>query len=286
MMQRRRTNYFYSIIGVALVLFLLGLCGIILLFTHRQLQNERDNLSLMVELKDEADSASLSNVKLYLEKSDFMQRGTLHFVSKEEAFEKMSKQFPEETALLKDGPLPFFNSWVLNLSPDYLVPEKLDTIQSQIRNNSAVNDVYIDKSMLSELVQNIYNLSLLALLLAGAFVIVAITLIHNTIRLHLYSDRFIIRNMELVGATWGFISKPYIRRGILNGFFSAILAIVLLAVIWFFFQQKIPTVNELLILPVFYIGLLVLILLGVLISYISTFYVVNKYLRMRLDKLY
>ena len=285
-MQRRKTNYFYSIIGVALVLFLLGLCGIILLFTHRQLQNERDNLSLMVELKDEADSASLSNVKLYLEKSDFTQRGTLHFVSKEQAFEKMSKQFPEETALLKDGPLPFFNSWVLNLSSDYLVPEKLDTIQSQIRNNSAVNDVYIDKSMLSELVQNIYNLSLLALLLAGAFVIVAITLIHNTIRLHLYSDRFIIRNMELVGATWGFISKPYIRRGILNGFFSAVLAIVLLAVIWFFFQQKIPTVNELLILPVFYIGLLVLILLGVLISYISTFYVVNKYLRMRLDELY
>ncbi len=285
-MQRRRTNYFYSIIGVALVLFLLGLCGVILLFTHLQLQTERDNLSLMVELKDEADSASLAKVKLFLENSDFAQRSTLHFVTKEEAFEKMSKQFPEETALLKGGPLPFFNAWVLNLSPDYLVSEKLDTIQSQIRNNSAVNDVYIDKSTLSELAQNIYKLSLMAVILALAFVIVAITLIHNTIRLHLYSDRFTIRNMELVGATWGFISKPYIRRGILNGFRSAIIAIVLLAGIWYFVQKNIPSLNELLKLPIFYIGALVIILLGVFISYISTFYVVNKYLKMRLDELY
>lgn len=285
-MARRRTNYFYSIIGVALVLFLLGLCGIILLFTHHQLQNERDNLSLMVELKDEADSASLEKIRLFLEGGEFTQRGTLHFVGKEEAFKKMSKQFPDETALLKDGPLPFFNSYVLNIAPEYLVSEKIDTIQSQIRNNAAVNDVYLDKSMLSELAQNIYKLSLFGVLLALAFIIVAITLIHNTIRLHLYSDRFIIRNMELVGATWGFISKPYIRRGILNGFFSAVLAIFLLAIIWFFVQKNISNLNDLLKLPVFYIGNLVLILLGVFISYISTLYVVNKYLKMRLDKLY
>ncbi len=285
-MIRRRTNYFYSIIGVALVLFLLGLCGVILLFTHRQLQNERDNLSLMVELKDEADSASLQKIKLVLENGDFTQHGTLHFVSKEDAFRKMSKQFPDETALLKDGPLPFFNSFVLNIVPEYLVSEKIDTIQNKIRNFPAVNDVYIDKSMLSELAQNIYKLSLFGLLLALAFIIVAVTLIHNTIRLHLYSDRFIIRNMELVGATWGFISKPYIKRGILNGFFSAVLAIVLLAVIWFFVQKSLPNLNDLLILPLFYFGNLILILLGVFISYISTLYVVNKYLKMRLDKLY
>ena len=285
-MIRRRTNYFYSIIGVALVLFLLGLCGVILLFTHRQLQNERDNLSLMVELKDEADSASLQKIKLVLENGDFTQHSTMHFVSKEDAFRKMSKQFPDETALLKDGPLPFFNSYVLNIAPEYLVSDKIDTIQNKIRNFPAVNDVYIDKSMLSELAQNIYKLSLFGLLLALAFIIVAVTLIHNTIRLHLYSDRFIIRNMELVGATWGFISKPYIRRGILNGFFSAVLAIVLLAVIWFFVQKSLPNLNDLLILPLFYFGNLVLILLGVFISYISTLYVVNKYLKMRLDKLY
>ncbi len=285
-MTRRRTNYFYSIVGVALVLFLLGLCGIILLFTHHQLQSERDNLSLMVELKDEADSASTEKIKLFLKNGEFTQRGTLHFVGKEEAFRKMSKQFPDETALLKDGPLPFFNSFVLNIVPEYLVSEKIDTIQSQIRNIPAVNDVYIDKSMLSELAQNIYKLSLFGVLLALAFIIVAVTLIHNTIRLHLYSDRFIIRNMELVGATWGFISKPYIRRGILNGFFSAVLAIVLLAIIWFFVQKSISNLNELLNLPAFYFGNLVLILLGVFISYISTLYVVNKYLKMRLDKLY
>ena len=285
-MQRRRTNYFYSIIGVALVLFLMGLCGIILLFTHHQLQSERDNLSLMVELKDEADSASLAKVKTYLQNNDFAQPGTLHFVSKEEAFDKMSKQFPEETALLKDGPLPFFNALMLNLKPEYLESDKLNTLESEIRNNSAVNDVYIDKSILSELAKNIYKLSLIALGLASAFILVAITLIHNTIRLHLFSDRFIIRNMELVGATWGFISKPYIKRGILNGLLSVAVSIFLLAIIWYFVQFKMPNLNELLRLPIFYIEILVLILLGVLISYISTYYVVNKYLKMRLDELY
>jgi cell division transport system permease protein len=111
-------------------------------------------------------------------------------------------------------------------------------------------------------------------------------LIHNTIRLNLFSDRFIIKNMELVGASWGFISRPYIRRGVRNGFLSALLAIILLGVLWFFAQNGAPELNFLLTNPLFWASGVGLILLGVLISWLSTFYVVNKYLKMRLDDLY
>ena len=125
-----------------------------------------------------------------------------------------------------------------------------------------------------------------AFITAFLFIVVAVTLIHNTIRINLYSDRFIIKNMELVGASWGFITRPYIRKGIWNGFVSGLLAIGMIGGIWYFAQKSTPELNLLFQSPVFLGSILVLILLGILISWISTFYVVNKYLRMRLDDLY
>ena len=92
--------------------------------------------------------------------------------------------------------------------------------------------------------------------------------------------------MELVGASWGFISRPYIRRGMWNGFLSALIAVGIMATIWFFIQKEAPELNHLLQNNIFWIYIAGLILLGVLISWVSTFYVVNKYLKMRLDELY
>ena len=124
MAKRKKTNYFYSIISVALVLFLLGFFGAALLFARQRVGTEQEHLNLMVELKDGADSADLVSLRPLLEKNDFVKAGTVKFVSKEEAHSQMIKQFPEEEVLLKDGPIPFYDSYSLNLKFDYTKKSK------------------------------------------------------------------------------------------------------------------------------------------------------------------
>ena len=282
MANRRKTNYFYSIISVALVLFLLGFFGAALLFTRQQVATQQERISMMVELKEGADSATLE-IMSTLPTADFVREA--RFVSKAEAAETMRRSLGNDY-IAADMPLPFFDAFTVNLKNDRLTPDSIAAISQRLKDNPAVSDVYMDESLAGDVARTVERIALFALAFAAAFIIVAITLIHNTIRLNLFSDRFIIRNMELVGASWSFISRPYIRRGVLNGFLSALLAVGLMAAVWFFTQKEYPELNLLLSNPVLWVGGAGLILLGVVISWVSTFYVVNKYLRMRLDELY
>lgn len=291
MAKRHKTNYFYSIISVALVLFLLGFFGAALLFVKQQADTQQEKISMMVELKEEADSTSLSLLKTELPIADFANE--VKFVSKQEAAEMMRRSFGDDY-IDKDMPIPFFDAYSINLKTDRMSKDSIDAISTRLKENKAVSDVYMDESLISEISNTIQKIAFIAFIIIGLFIIVVITLIHNTIRLNLYSDRFIIKNMELVGASWQFISRPYIRRGILNGFVSGLIAVGMIAIVWFFLQnflqyflqQDTLELNLLLKNYVFWVYIGSLILLGVLISWISTFYVVNKYLKMRLDELY
>ena len=282
-MKKRKTNYIYSIISVALVLFLLGVFGTTLLFARQQAASQQEKISMMVELKESADSVALVILRGDLLMADYAREA--HFVSKEQAADMMRLSLGDEF-ITPDMPVPFYDSYSISLKSDRLNSDSIAVISAKLRENVAVHNVYIDEGMIGEVSNVVENIALIALIIAALFIIVAITLIHNTIRLNLFSDRFIIKNMELVGASWGFISRPYIRRGVRNGFISALLAIFLLGILWFFTQREYPEINLLRHNPLFWASMLSLILLGVLISWISTFYVVNKYLKMRLDDLY
>lgn len=283
MAKRRKTNYFYSIISVALVLFLLGFFGVALLFVKQQADSQQEKISMMVELKEEADSTALSDLKVWLPTADFAREA--RFVSKIEAAETLRKSLGDDF-IDPDMPLPFFDAYSLNLKSDRMSADSIAAILQRLKENLAVSDVYMDEGLIGEVSKAVQKIALIAFIITGLFIIVAITLIHNTIRLNLYSDRFIIKNMELVGASWRFITRPYIQRGMINGFLSAIIAIGIMAIIWFFVQKETPELNLLLENHIFWGYIAGLILLGVLISWISTFYVVNKYLKMRLDELY
>lgn len=285
MTKRRKTNYFYSIISVALVLFLLGFFGTTLLFIRQQAVNQQEKITLMVEIKEGADSTELVRLKQELPVMEFVKNNAVRFISKQEAADVMRQSLGDEL-INPDMPLPFFDAYSVSLKSEYLNKESIETVSKKIKENLAVNDVYMDEGLIGDVSQAVEKIALFAFIAALLFIIVALTLIHNTIRINLYSDRFIIKNMELVGASWGFITRPYIRKGIWNGFLSALIAILMIGGIWFFVQKSSPELNFLLQKPVFWISAAALILLGVLISWISTFYVVNKYLRMRLDDLY
>jgi cell division transport system permease protein len=283
MAKRHKTNYFYSIISVALVLFLLGFFGAALLFVKQQADSQQEKISMMVELKEEADSLNLNLLKTELPTAHFVREA--RFVSREEAGETMRRSLGDEY-ISKDMPLPFFDAYSINLKSDCMSKDSIEAISMRLKENQAVSDVYMDEGLIGEVSNTVQKIALIAFIITALFIIVVVTLIHNTIRLNLYSDRFIIKNMELVGASWGFISRPYIRRGVVNGLLSALIAVGILAIIWFFVQKQAPELNLLLKNYVFWAYIGGLVLLGVLISWVSTFYVVNKYLKMRLDELY
>ena len=283
MAKKHKTNYFYSIISVALVLFLLGFFGAALFFVKQQADSQQEKISMMIELKEEADSTSLSKLKTDLPTADFVREA--RFVSKKEASETMRHSLGDDY-ITPDMPVPFFDAYSVNLKADCMTKDSIAAISARLRENKAVSDVYMDEGLIGEVSKTVKKIALIAFIITALFIIVAITLIHNTIRLNLYSDRFIIKNMELVGASWRFISRPYIRRGMFNGFMSALIALGIIGTLWFFIQKEAPELNLLLKNYVFWVYIAGLISLGVLISWISTFYVVNKYLKMRLDDLY
>jgi cell division transport system permease protein len=282
---KRKTNYFYSILSVALVLFLLGFFGTALLFVKQQTASQQDKITMLVEIKEGADSAALETLHLELPTADFVKAESCKFVPKEEAAEMMRQSLGNEL-INSDMPLPFYDAFSISLKSDRLKTDSIKAITERLLENRAVNDVYMDEGLIGEVSKTIEKIAFFAFALAFIFIIVAMTLIHNTIRLNLYSDRFTIKNMELVGASWGFITKPYIRKGVWNGVISALLALAMIGGMWFFIQKSYPDFNILLKSPLFLGGALGLILLGVLISWVSTYYVVKKHLRMRLDDLY
>lgn len=283
MAKRRKPNFLYAIISVTLVLFLLGFFAISLLFAQQQAKIQQNEASIMVEIKETADSSARAALHEWLNKADFVERAV--FISKEEAAQEMRRWLGSD---IFDGSdvLPLFESYRVLPKQNMLDNSSLDNIQNQIREQSAVRDVFYDAGDMQDIAKNIEKIAAIALAIAFLFVIVSITLIHNTIRLTLYSDRFIIRNMQLVGATWQFITRPYIRKSIRNGIFAAILALGALGGLWFYIQKGFPDLNILLSNPVFWLTIGSIFLLGIVISWISTYYVVSKYLKMRLDDLY
>jgi cell division transport system permease protein len=283
MTPRRKTNYIYSIISVALVLFLFGFFGSALLFVRQQANSQQEKISMMVELKENADSTDLALLQQELPQATFVRAVT--FVSKQEAADIMRRSLGDEY-INPDMPLPFFDAYSVNLKATFMSPDSIDAISTRLRDYRAVNDVYMDEGLIGDVSKTVEQIALFAFGIAALFILVAITLIYNTIRLNLYSDRFIIKNMELVGASWSFISRPYMQRGILNGFLSALLALGMMAGIWYLAQWQTNELNQLLQNPIYWGFIAVLVLLGVLISWLSTYYVVNKYLKMRLDDLY
>jgi cell division transport system permease protein len=287
-MKKRRVNYFYSIISVALVLFLLALFGTTLSYLHQETALMRDNLTMMVELKEGADSAALETLRLELPKADFVHDGKAQFITKEEAADFMKEQLDDtEGKLINDEmPMHFYDHYSVSLKSDRLNKDSVEAIRSRLMENLAVSNVYMDEGVIGNVTTVLKNLAYFSLCLALLLIVVAMTLIHNIIKLNLFSDRFIIKNMELVGASWSFISRPYIRKGIFNGIMSALIAIGMIAGLWYFIQKNTPELNHLLKNPVFLGSIVGLVLLGIFISWLSTYFVVKKYLRLRLDDLY
>ena len=280
-----RPNYSYAIISVALVLFLLGFFGFIVLQGQQVIKFAKEKVEIIVELKSETAQKDIDKIKRQLSREHFAKAGSVKFIAKEDGAKMMQEEFGEEFMKL-DLPNPLYDILTFNVKSEFLEASKLSAIRSDLKTNTFVNDVFYQENLVNAIAQNIKKLSYYGLGIAFFFIIVAITLIHNTVKLSLFANRFLIKNMELVGASWEFISRPYLRRSFKHGFLSALIAIGLLIVILVMAYSEIPELNEM--NPTWNVLLMfvILVILGVLLTTASTWYVVKKYLKMRVDDLY
>ncbi len=282
---RTKPNYFYAFVSVALVLFLLGFFGLVIMEASHLVKLFKERVVLMVEFSESSQEAQIDQVMGELEGQPFLKEGSLTFISREAAAEEMRDAFGEEMARL-DLPNPYFDVVTFNVKAAYMEPDSLSDIREGLLKQAGVQDVFYQESLVDEIGRNVRRLSVVALATGVFFIFVAIALIHNTMRLALYANRFLVKNMELVGASWGFISRPYLWKSFLLGLGSALLAMAALTGLLFWAREQVGELvffDELHRLALLYGGLA---LTGVLITVLSTFFVVNKYLSMRVDDLY
>lgn len=280
---RLRASYITSIISITLVLFMLGLLGLIILHGKKLSDYVRENISVSVMLKDNASDDLIQNFKKRLQRTTYVKE--VEFISREQAAKELSNELGEDfVQFLGYNPLPA--SLDIQLRAGYANSDSISRIEKQLLANNLVKEVVYQKSLIDQVNSNISKISLIILSFSLILLIISVILINNTIKLSIYARRFLIRSMQLVGATETFIRLPFIKRSIVHGVIAAFLAILLLIGTLFLARQRIPEIaalQDVKQFAIFFVGVLVL---GVILSALSTWVSVNKFLRMKIDNLY
>jgi cell division transport system permease protein len=281
--RRYQSTYVTTVVSMTLVLLMLGLLALILL-QARQLSNYvRENIGFRVYMKENSKEADIMRLQKMLDAEPFVK--STKYVPPDEAAKELTKELGEDfIGFLGYNPLP--PSIDLRINADWARIDSLERIEKRILKDGNVKEVFYQKSLVELINRNIRMISIVLLGLSALLMTIAVVLIHNTIRLSVYSRRFLIRTMKLVGATQSFIRRPFIWRGVVQGLWGAILAILLLMGILFILKRQLPEVSSLYNLEIFATLFGFVILMGVIISWISTWVAVRRYLRMTEDDLY
>lgn len=283
--QKRRliSSYFSVVLSISLVLFLLGLLGLLVLNTKKVADHFKEKIALTVYLKDTAKEVEITQLKQSLSLAEYTKSAA--YISKEQAAEEHSAAIGENFMEFL-GYNPLQNSIDVYLLADYVSPKKLDEITAEILTKNFVEEVAYDKPLIALLNDNVKKISLWVLIISGLFTFIAVLLINSSIRLSVYAKRFTIKTMQMVGATKHFIRKPFIWKSIKLGLVGAVLAMIGMAVMLFYLNRSFPELQ--LLQDKLLLGVLFgfIFLMGLFISWISTFFATQRFLNLRTDELY
>ncbi len=283
--QKRKliSSYFSVIISIALVLFLLGLLGMLVLNAKTISDNFKEQVVMTIYLSDTAKQVEVNQLEKSLAMSDYVK--TTQYVSKEDAAAMMKDEYGED--FLDDvGYNPLQNSIDIHLKADFVTEQYLDSISNTNSSKKFVEEVRYDKDLVSIMNNNVRRISLWILVISAIFTLIAVLLINSSIRLAVYSKRFIIKTMQMVGATKKFIRRPFIWKSVRLGIIGSILALIGMAVVFYYINLSFPEI-ELLNNPILVGSLFLGIFsLGILITWISTFFATQRYLNLKTDHLY
>ncbi len=281
--KRGKPSYFMSILGVTLVLFLLGIIGWLVINANKLGNTFKENVEVGAYLRgdlNQKDSADLMN---YISTKPYIRE--IEFVTKETAKKRYLGDGNEDwDKVLDENPLP--NSINFKVKREYMNVDSLSAIQADLKQQTYVGDVEYPRALVDKLNENIQRISVILLAVAILLSLVVIILIDNTIRLAMFSNRFLIKTMQMVGATRWFIAKPMNTRAVINGAISGIIAIAAVTLVIFAAERVLPemkAIHDNATLALLFIGL---VILGICITLFSTHRSVLKYLKMKLDDLY
>ncbi len=283
--QKRRliSSYFSVVISISLVLFLLGLLGLFIINSNQLSRYFKEQIPLSIYLKDNAKEVEINQLKQSLEMADYTKSAT--YVSKEEAAEQHSETIGEDYLEFL-GYNPLQNSIDVELLAEFVSAEKLKEIANEISAKGFVEEVEYDEVLVELFDKNIKVISFWVLVFSALFLIIAVLLINSSIRLSVYSKRFTIKTMQMVGATKRFIRRPFIWKSMRLGILGSFLAMLGVGGVLFFLDKEWPQLglmdNTVLVASLF----LFLLLMGIVITWISTFFATQRFLNLRTDELY
>lgn len=283
--QKRKliSSYFSVVLSIALVLFLLGLLGLLVINANKVANHFREQVTVTIYLKDTAKDIEIKQLEKSLAIADYVK--STNYVSKEQAAEILKAENGEDFMQFL-GFNPLQNSIDINLKADFVTSEKLEEISKDALSKNFVAEVSYDNDLVNLMNDNVKKISFWVLLLSGIFTLIAVLLINSSIRLSVYSKRFTIKTMQMVGATKRFIRWPFILNSIKLGIIGAIIALIGMGFVLYYIDKTFPELT-LLTNQVYLIALFAgVFLLGILITWFSTFLATQRFLNLKTDQLY
>jgi cell division transport system permease protein len=283
--QKRRliSSYFSVVLSVFLVLFLLGILGLFVINSKKLSDDFKEEIAMTVFFDNKANDTIIKTFDSEMQTAPFVK--SFVYVTKDEAA-KLHTDVIGEDFMTFLGTNPLQNSFDIHLKADYIVNDSIAKIESRLRKNEMVSDIVYDKQLVNLVNDNIKKVSFWILIISGFLAFVAVLLINSSMRLSIYSNRFIIKTMQMVGATKSFIRKPFIWRSIKLGMIGAGLAILGLIGTLYYVHTTYPNLNileEEVMTAAVLIGVLVV---GIIITWLSTFFATQRFLNLRTDDLY
>lgn len=281
--KKTKSIYISTVFGIAMVLLMVGLLGLILVHANRLSNYVKENIVLNIIVDDGAREPDVLQLQKQLQTNPAVKNA--QYVPKEIAARNLQKDLGEDfVSFLGYNPLP--ESIDVYLNADYANNTAIDKFKAQLLTNPVVKEVKYQASLVDMMNQKLASISLIILGFTAIFLVVSIALINNTIRLAIYSQRFLIKSMQLVGATKGFIRKPFILYGIWHGLLGGLIAIILLIGMLYLATLQIPDLVILQSYSEFGMVFLAVIGIGIFISGFSTYLAVSKFLRLKIYDLY
>ncbi|MBQ4399003.1 MAG: permease-like cell division protein FtsX [Bacteroidales bacterium] len=278
-------SYLMSLMSIALVLFLLGVFALLMMHAQKLSNHLKENIGFEVVMNSNVKEDKILQLQKELDAMPAVK--STEYITKEEAIRRLSEDLGEDfLQWLGNEENPLLPSIDVRFKADYANNDSIAAIQAQLLKNTNVKEIYYQKSLVGLINQNVNRIGLALMVASLVLLIIAITLIRNTIRLSIYSKRFLVRSMQLVGATPAYIRRPFIRSGILQGFFGALLADAFLALLLYGLTKRVPElifVQDYKIIIGIFVGI---IILGMLLGGISTRLALRKYLHADVDRLY
>ena len=283
--RRLRGSYLISLMSIMLVLFVLSLFSSLVLFANKISDYIKENIGFEIVMNKGVKEKDIIDFQHVLNKKEYVK--STEYISQEEATRRLTEDLGEDILdWLGDVENPLLPSIDVRFKSEYANNDSIAKIEKWVMRNKNVKEVYVQKSLIHSIDKNVNKIAAILLLVGAVLLIMAITLISHTVRLSVYSKRFVVRSMQLVGATESFIIKPFLKSFVIQGVIGSLLALVLLTVFLYRMMSDVPELASLTGFGSFAIIYISVLVLGVLLTTLSTLFAMRKYLNADIDDLY